>query len=262
MVLGVPAQEIIKRNQDYHLHTYMASNGLSSKEAALESFMASKPPRDYFLNTDNVQNIQRAVHARQYRRHPNQQQSVDLWVKEHAADVLLHQRQEPLPGTPDYAHLQKLQAAAAAGKPAAASAGSPADLTATAADQMAAELVAAAVAAEEAAEAAAAAAAATAADQAAVAAAETDEAAAGADEAASGEAQPAATATSGSVGHNHVTGAAHMLDSSGQEAGAAGHTGVPGMPPIPLPSGDPSAQPDSELVASSNPGRSKRYIAS
>ncbi|CAL8461660.1 g1191 [Coccomyxa elongata] len=59
VALGVPAHEIVKQNEDSHLHAYMARNGLTNREAALQSFMASQPERDYFLNANDVQNIQR-----------------------------------------------------------------------------------------------------------------------------------------------------------------------------------------------------------
>ncbi len=117
MALGVPAHEIVKQNEDSHLHAYMARNAFTNREAALQSCMASQPERDYFLNANDVQNIQRVVHAKQWRRHPNQQQSVELWVQAHAADVLLHQRQEPLPGTRDHAYVlqQKVEQAVGGG---------------------------------------------------------------------------------------------------------------------------------------------------
>ncbi len=84
----------------------------SDKEAALERLLASLPPRDYFLNVGDVNNIAATLQTA-WKRHPDQQKIVELYVQHMGADVLLHQRQAPLPGTPNAAHF----AAVAASRP-------------------------------------------------------------------------------------------------------------------------------------------------
>ena len=111
---NVPPHQIVQQNQDAYLHAYMAREGLSDKDAAAKKFLTTQPEKDYFLTIDIVKNIQRTVQQREWRRHSNQQQSVELWVQENRADVLLHQRQEPLPGTPDHEFLAIQQKAATA----------------------------------------------------------------------------------------------------------------------------------------------------
>lgn len=106
--LGVPAHQIVKQNQDAYLHRFMVHNKLGDREAALKALLASKPDRDFFLSSKDVENIQAIVHAREWRRHQNQQHSVELWVKAYQDEVLLHQRQVPLEGTPDYEHMAKV----------------------------------------------------------------------------------------------------------------------------------------------------------
>lgn len=108
MQLAVPAHQIVKQNQDAYLHDFMVRNKLADREAALKALLASKPDRDFFLSTKDVENIQAIVHAREWRRHPNQQHSVELWVKQHQDEVLLHQRQTPLLGTPNYDYMARV----------------------------------------------------------------------------------------------------------------------------------------------------------
>ncbi|EIE22304.1 hypothetical protein COCSUDRAFT_66555 [Coccomyxa subellipsoidea C-169] len=109
--LQVPASRIVQQNKDEILQRYMVDEGIpaSDKEAALERLLASLPPRDYFLNVGDVNNIAATLQTA-WKRHPDQQKSVELYVQHMGADVLLHQRQAPLPGTPDAAHFAAMAA--------------------------------------------------------------------------------------------------------------------------------------------------------
>jgi hypothetical protein len=86
----------------------------SDKEAALKSLMESGPGRDYFLKVSDVQNIAASLQTA-WKRHRDQQKSVELYIQDMGTDVLLHQRMAPLPGTSDAAMLaaQKQPTAAA-----------------------------------------------------------------------------------------------------------------------------------------------------
>ena len=98
---GVPAQQIIEQHQEQWLQSFMGQHGLTDRAVARALLVASKPPRDYYLSKADVQNIERTVQETTWRRHPDQQCSLSLFAEAIGEDVLVHQLQEPVKGTPD-----------------------------------------------------------------------------------------------------------------------------------------------------------------
>ena len=100
---GMSARQIVEQNQEQWLEAYMVTHSLEDRHAAMMQFMASGPPRDFYVVVNDVTRARDTLRKEQWRHHPDELCSLALWAHKNAADVLIIQFQKVLPGTADAA---------------------------------------------------------------------------------------------------------------------------------------------------------------
>ena len=99
--LGVPARDIIHRNQDSYIARMMAEGKVASRDDALRTLSEQQIPRDFYLSLQDVANIGRTEDGETWRLAENPQESVLLWAAQNPDKVLYMHEQQPLQGTKD-----------------------------------------------------------------------------------------------------------------------------------------------------------------
>lgn len=113
--LKVPDREIQRRSKDKLLDKYMSDHNLTDRREALKAYCSSQSPRDWSLSLQDIANVRREADKATWRFDENPQTSVKMWKAQNPGAVLYMDEQMPLPGTADYAHMQRAQEAAAKG---------------------------------------------------------------------------------------------------------------------------------------------------
>lgn len=107
LLQGLTNADIVQQNKDEFLTAFMAQQqfSITDRIAAAAKLAQSKPPKDYFLTSTDVANIRRGLDKRDWLFSNNPQESVVMWARQHSADVLYIDQQQPIPGTADHAFL-------------------------------------------------------------------------------------------------------------------------------------------------------------
>ena len=104
---GLEPAEIVRQNSDKFISTHMLERGIMDRDEGRISLESSQAPRDYFLSYADVANIKEKVDREQWKFSENTQQSLRVFVEQHADDILLYTEQEPIKGTPDYEYMMQ-----------------------------------------------------------------------------------------------------------------------------------------------------------
>jgi hypothetical protein len=85
---NVPTPDIIKHVQDHYLRPYMVQHGILDPAVARERYLKDNPHRDFFITSDDVNNIRRKIDCTDWMRHPNPLESLRLWWNDQSQEVL------------------------------------------------------------------------------------------------------------------------------------------------------------------------------
>lgn len=107
LLQGLEPAEIVRQNSDKFISSHMLERGIMDRDEGRVSLESSQPPRDYYLSYADVANIKEKVDREQWKFSENTQQSVRMFVEQHAEDILLYKEQEPIEGTPDYEYMMQ-----------------------------------------------------------------------------------------------------------------------------------------------------------
>ena len=77
----------MEQHQEQWLQSYMVTHSLEDRHAAMVQFMASGPPRDFFVVMQDAHNARKAMRQEQWKYHRDELCSIALWAQKNAADV-------------------------------------------------------------------------------------------------------------------------------------------------------------------------------
>ena len=100
--LGLPARDIMYRNQNSYIAAMMAEGKVASRDDALKTLSEQQMPRDFYLSLQDIANISRTENRETWRLAENPQESVLLWAAQNPDKVLYMHGQQPLQGIKEY----------------------------------------------------------------------------------------------------------------------------------------------------------------
>jgi hypothetical protein len=106
--LKISADDIVAQNHERYISEFSKGKVFASKEEELAAFLASGPPRGFYITTKTVYNVKKTHIDIEWKLHPDAQLSVQHWFyRLKPQDQLVLSLAKPIEGTPDHAQLQE-----------------------------------------------------------------------------------------------------------------------------------------------------------